>query len=298
MEDPTIQSEACKESNLKSLRESKGLSLRDIFEQTRISVIHLESIEKGTFHLLPPPVFTKAFIKTYAKTLGGDSRETLKRYEKYLETLQEPTKSVDANPPSETKRKTYTRFLWTLLIVAVAGIVIFSIFSYQTNVDISKDQINQSIYQSSETPIPRGETKSSTAEVQNEVVDQINRVSPSKESEPTPIKASQIIPAVQKSTGTTNIQHSDTNQGIIHHQQTVADTYRLMVEAKELTWIRIKAGKNAPQEILLKPGEKIEKSAPNFNIDIGNAGGITIDFHGKLMENLGTHGQVLHLKLP
>jgi len=298
MEDPIIKSETCEESDLRSLRESKGLSLTDVFEHTRISVIHLESIEKGTFHLLPPPVFTKAFIKTYAKTLGGDSTGTLTRYEKYLETLKEPAKSVESKPPSEKQKKTYKQFLWAVLIIIVAGIIFFSISSYQTNVDISKGHINQPIYQSSETQPPGTEAKSMIAEAQNKGVDQISQDSTSKEREPAATSAPPAIPSTQKSMDRPNIQQPDANQEKIKHQQTVTDTYRLTVEAKELTWIKIKAGKNKSQEILLKPGEKIEQSAPYFNIDIGNAGGIIIDFQGKMMENLGTHGQVVHLKLP
>ena len=70
------------------------------------------------------------------------------------------------------------------------------------------------------------------------------------------------------------------------------------MEARELTWLRIKADHNPPYEILLKPGEKIEKSASQFMIDIGNAGGITIEFQGKSLGNLGKQGEVVHLSLP
>jgi hypothetical protein len=33
-------------------------------------------------------------------------------------------------------------------------------------------------------------------------------------------------------------------------------------------------------------------------IDVGNAGGIDIDFQGKSLGNLGKQGEVVHLKLP
>jgi len=50
--------------------------------------------------------------------------------------------------------------------------------------------------------------------------------------------------------------------------------------------------------MLLRPGERIEQSASNFVLHIGNAGGIAIDFQGKSLGNLGRHGQVIHMKLP
>jgi len=49
---------------------------------------------------------------------------------------------------------------------------------------------------------------------------------------------------------------------------------------------------------LLKRGEKIERKAASFDLDIGNAGGIKIQFKGKNIENLGKSGQVTHLRLP
>jgi cytoskeletal protein RodZ len=72
----------------------------------------------------------------------------------------------------------------------------------------------------------------------------------------------------------------------------------LIINAIEETWIRIKADQNPSFQILLKPGEKFERKAVGFDLDIGNAGGIKIQFKGKNIENLGKSGQVTHLRLP
>jgi hypothetical protein len=53
-----------------------------------------------------------------------------------------------------------------------------------------------------------------------------------------------------------------------------------------------------PYEVLLDAGEKIAQKAARFNMDIGNAGGVRIQFDGKTIENLGKSGQVIHLRLP
>ena len=72
----------------------------------------------------------------------------------------------------------------------------------------------------------------------------------------------------------------------------------LIINAMEETWIRIKADQNPSFQILLKSGEKFERKAESFKMDIGNAGGIKIQFKGKNIENLGKLGQVVHLRLP
>jgi hypothetical protein len=71
----------------------------------------------------------------------------------------------------------------------------------------------------------------------------------------------------------------------------------LVIRAIEETWLRIKIDHNPPFQVLLKPGEKIERKGAGFELDIGNAGGITIQFKGKFIENVGNSGQVIHMKL-
>jgi hypothetical protein len=72
----------------------------------------------------------------------------------------------------------------------------------------------------------------------------------------------------------------------------------LVVRATEETWIRIQADDKESFQVLLKPGEKISYKAARFNMDIGNAGGVRVQFDGKNIENLGKSGQVIHLRLP
>ena len=72
----------------------------------------------------------------------------------------------------------------------------------------------------------------------------------------------------------------------------------LIINAIEDTWIRITADQNPSFQVLLKSGEKFERKAANLEMDIGNAGGIKIQFKGKNIDNLGKSGQVTHLRLP
>ncbi len=72
----------------------------------------------------------------------------------------------------------------------------------------------------------------------------------------------------------------------------------LIINAIEDTWIRIKADQNPSFQVLLKSGEKFERKAANIEMDIGNAGGIKIQFKGKNIDTLGKSGQVTHLRLP
>ena len=62
---------------LRLAREGRGIQLRDICEQTRISVHYLEAIEANDYKRLPGGVFNRSFIKAYARHVGYDEREAI-----------------------------------------------------------------------------------------------------------------------------------------------------------------------------------------------------------------------------
>jgi cytoskeleton protein RodZ len=59
---------------LKSAREAQGLSLRQIYERTKIPINHLQSIDSGQKEDLPETVYVAGFIKRYAECIGLDGQ--------------------------------------------------------------------------------------------------------------------------------------------------------------------------------------------------------------------------------
>ncbi|MGO9138821.1 MAG: helix-turn-helix domain-containing protein [Syntrophales bacterium] len=282
------------EYDLKSIRESKGLTLKDIFERTRISVANLTAIENGEFQLLPAPVFTKSFIKIYAKTLGIDSNAILSRYEKYLETLTPTHRDVKIKEIPKSTKLLYKAFLWGLLIIIIVGIVTFSLSSYETAVDVVKNQISEQETKSfsSKTTDDIGQIPESGAQ------DQTNVITKTQEGDAQPIPLSQAQPAPRETQEGEKTKQVIASGEINKNQGNTAETYKMTMEARDETWLKITADNNQPYEILLQPGEKIEREASRFIVVVGNAGGIDITFQGKPLGNLGKVGEVVHLTLP
>ena len=59
-------------ARLREAREKRGVSLRQIANTTRISVMSLEALERSDLSRLPGGIFTRAFIRTYAQEVGLD----------------------------------------------------------------------------------------------------------------------------------------------------------------------------------------------------------------------------------
>lgn len=60
-------------------REARGLTLRDIERDTRISTKYLQALEEGRLEALPAPVYARAFTRTYAQYLGLDASKLVQQ---------------------------------------------------------------------------------------------------------------------------------------------------------------------------------------------------------------------------
>lgn len=66
---------------LKRAREGLGLSLSDMQRLTKIHIEYLRALEEDQFDTLPSPFYVRAFLRTYAASVGLDPKPLLDRYE-------------------------------------------------------------------------------------------------------------------------------------------------------------------------------------------------------------------------
>jgi cytoskeletal protein RodZ len=70
------------------MRLDKKVSLEQISNETRIGLSMLQLIEKEDHDNLPDEVFVKGFLRAYAKAIGADGNEAVRRYESRLKVVQ------------------------------------------------------------------------------------------------------------------------------------------------------------------------------------------------------------------
>lgn len=75
---------------LRQERERQNLSIEDIEQGTSIRVLYIEAIEAGEYDKLPGTVYTKGFIKSYAKFLGMDVDAVVKEFLADMAELNPP----------------------------------------------------------------------------------------------------------------------------------------------------------------------------------------------------------------
>lgn len=69
---------------LRKAREAEGYSLDDVAQRTRIRRKFIEALEAGEFTELPTPVQVRGFLRNYARFLGLDSDDVLKRMDEII----------------------------------------------------------------------------------------------------------------------------------------------------------------------------------------------------------------------
>lgn len=286
---------------LKEKREALGLSFAELFQRTRISVTYLQAIENNDFHLLPVSVYTKNFIKTYARALGVDCEPILANYENYLNSR----KGIQTQSPKDSSErknvfariaspKVYWGIASVLIIVSIVTWLISK--QYQSSSDIinSTGAINTVVSENKVQTVNSALNSATTATTNQQAVAELER---NKINEQT--KAGEQSSAVKiendaaKALKEKNSLMSKNVESGVNNE----DAGLLVINAEEDTWIRIKTDENPSFQIFLKAGEKFERKAASVKMDIGNAAGITIQFKDKKMENLGKSGQVVHLQL-
>ena len=121
---------------LRSAREAHGLSLRDLSRNTKISPTLLTALEQMRFDRLPALIFTRGFVKAYAREVGLDSEEMANRYLAGIAPPKAVTELPDRRvpPPSSQRERSRdlgryltdhnpARYGWLVTVVAMLGLV-------------------------------------------------------------------------------------------------------------------------------------------------------------------------------
>jgi cytoskeleton protein RodZ len=113
---------------LRLAREERGIGLREICDQTRISVHYLEAIEANDFKRLPGGVFNRSFIKAYARYVGYDEREAIESYTRYLREHGDSSDDVNTTP-MHSKVYTETPATRSPLLTVLLSVLILALLT-------------------------------------------------------------------------------------------------------------------------------------------------------------------------
>lgn len=246
---------------LRSERKKQQKSLKDIEDILKISIEYLRAIEKDNYELLPADLFTKSYLRSYAKTLGLESDRIMDLYNKQFGT---PT----TNEP-EPRKKQWNILLrpttYISLLAICIGLVIIALTSY-IKYDVKLPPLTALDKAVPDVAIEKNEI-AMPPEVKTEVA------MPSEE------KIETAMPPAEEAVGD--------------------EVHSLKILATNLTWVSIKIDNADAEELLLRAGESTTLTAhEKFFLKIGNAGGTSLILNGEDIGKLGPLGQAIDITLP
>lgn len=113
---------------LRLAREERGIPLREISNETRISIRYLEAIESGDFKRLPGGIFNRSFVKAYARCIGYDEKEAVEAYTRYLRDHGEDGDDI-ITTPYQSKVYTGAPATRSPVLTVVLAIVILALLT-------------------------------------------------------------------------------------------------------------------------------------------------------------------------
>ncbi|MBP2642223.1 MAG: putative transcriptional regulator [Firmicutes bacterium] len=122
---------------LRTERENKGLTIKDVEKGTSIRALYIQAIEEGNYEVLPGEVYLKGFLRNYATFLGLDAQEMLNMYRQSQTPPPPPAPAAppapkakeEAQVPQEGQRS-FGRLPLVVLGVIVLGAVAWGAVSF------------------------------------------------------------------------------------------------------------------------------------------------------------------------
>jgi cytoskeletal protein RodZ len=278
---------------LRRERIKRKLDLEGVSHELKISPRFLEAIEDEDFDKLPGRLFTRSFVRQYARLLGLDEDEIAGELRRVLEP-QGSSPAVITTAPSEPVREADIPLprveswnavgdapsRWSKSLPALAMVVAVMLICSLAYSWLQRPHRTVTT-QPAATKAPPAETaltnepKAPAAEIANAGVPQ----PPEKKQETTP----PAIPAV------TAIPQSDVNPNA---------PVRVEMTADDAVWLSVKADGKYLFSGTLQPNEtKTAGANENIIIRLGNAGGIRISLNGKPIGAVGPKGQIRTVQL-
>ncbi len=299
---------------LKSERQRKGLDFDQVSEMTRIQPHLLQALESEDWPNLPSPIFVKGFVRSYAHAVGLDEGEIVALYDKTA-----PIASTNPKLLGEPVGSRKTLSVVMILLLVVMALAYFLWKGYLPGKGVSeRSQAINSVGSSMVNSEPVQETFSETQELPlkkqkesisgqvSEAVEQIPRTekalirgasAPGPSPELLDVKPSNN-PLEEKA------EPSFSAGPLLAYEPEInpePETRELILKAnvREKTWVRIFVDDQEPKEYIFTPGSHPEWEAKEgMELLIGNAGGISFEFNGVQVSNIGNPGQVVRLSLP
>ncbi len=108
---------------LKQARSSKGVTVKEAEQATRINRLHLAALEEENFSALPPLIYQRGIVRNYATYLDLDPAKLIGMFEEARGGSIAPISVVPSVPPVDMPRQWVPNFAVLAFLVVMSAVV-------------------------------------------------------------------------------------------------------------------------------------------------------------------------------
>ena len=296
---------------LRQAREKRGISLQQVSATTKISARVLEALERNDPRKLPGGIFSRAFVRSYAREVGLDPENAVEKFVAAFPELgtteSTPTVAVPDDPETfESRRRVATTVLQLIVISVVILIIVVVYYSMRRNqphavsVVPETTQEQRTVAQASAPPpvtppaadqAPPGATPGdSPLSAPGPSSSTVATTTPGAAATPGGAPAGPA-PTTQAPAATP----APSSPAPAASQAAETDApLTIEIAATGACWTVLTIDGTRVMARTLDPGEHVSYPVRTFvTVNAGNAGALSLTLNGKAARSIGTAGQVV-----
>jgi cytoskeleton protein RodZ len=281
-------------ATLQAARLEKKLSQQDASNSLRYSVKQIDALENNAFGILPDPMMTRGFIRSYAKYLEIDAEPLLAAYRKSLG--DDPQKVFSVKSSMRPVALTKESLPWLRYILASIVVLLF-LLAWMAYVEYMPKQVAEIESSTTLSPIPTY-SETNPAPTANPSVEPLPEVALPEAERTTDADASAALTdatpegivnaSADASTSPQATQAAPAAQLVTNTQ--VATNTQAVTNAKNITfvfsgqsWVRVMdtTGKVIYEKLSHSGETDTIQAVPPLNVVVGNASETKLNFSGQ-----------------
>ena len=285
-------------NKLKKARKSRGLSLEDIKNKSKIKKSYLEALENDNFEKLPGEVYTKVYIRGYAKIVGIDPKKILSEYE----NQKNNDKNIKSTNKNESKKKSEGNLNSFLNkdkifkgLLGIILILIIVLLSYNVFFRTDQNQNNTANNNQNTEVVQKNNTSdNSSSEGSN---GESNAAEISDEELESDLNNINQDDTNANDTNNTEKSESNNNENTNNEEQKplIKDNSKeIKIIASDKSWLQVNVDGELKFQGFINEDETMTHSGnETIRLKIGNGIAVQVEFDGEKLGPFGQRGEVI-----
>lgn len=298
-------------THLKSIRESKNISLEQIAYATRISLKMLRALEDDDQTTLPAPTFVRGYLQAYAKYVRTEPQELLQRYQNLLASTPEQKGAIKshylyARERYQEKRRLVLVIVLFATMLSVAGTYFLLKSKREKNKETASKAEQILKPQPASTASATTSTSAATAATATGTQTSSTINTEIKADKKTTATASILATEVSSPTTNTSTSTSTKTATTTSAATTTIDqskdekkAYNLLLKTETDVWLRFQTDSNEVRDLTLRAGRAIMlRSDKVIKIFSGNLGALQGTLNGAPLSRLSSDPKAKSAVIP